>query len=147
MTMQNSAPQSRDSDLKDIVDTALEAGNFSVLSNALRAADLVDTLKGTGPFTLFAPTDEAFRKLRPAELGGLLKDRHRLAGMLRSLVVPGRVMARDIEEGDLTTVDGASLTVTSVSGHWAINDANLTRTNIESSNGVIHAIDAVVLPA
>jgi uncharacterized surface protein with fasciclin (FAS1) repeats len=80
--MQNSALQSRDTDLKDIVDTAIEAGNFSVLSNALRAADLVDTLKGAGPFTLFAPTDEAFRKLRPAELGGLLKDRQRLAGML-----------------------------------------------------------------
>jgi uncharacterized surface protein with fasciclin (FAS1) repeats len=138
--------QRSDNDLKDIVDTALGAGNFSVLSNALRAADLVGTLKGAGPFTLFAPTDEAFRKLPPAELGDLLKDRRRLAGVLRSLVVPGKVMARDIEEGDLKTVDGASLTVTSVSGHWAINDANLTRTNIESSNGVIHAIDAVVLP-
>ena len=144
--MQTTATQRSDNDLKDIVDTALGAGNFSVLSNALRAADLVGTLKGAGPFTLFAPTDEAFRKLPPAELGDLLKDRRRLAGVLRSRVVPGKVMARDIEEGDLTTVDGASLTVTSVSGHWAINDANLTRTNIESSNGVIHAIDAVVLP-
>jgi uncharacterized surface protein with fasciclin (FAS1) repeats len=144
--MQTTAMQRSDNDLKDIVDTALGAGNFSVLSNALRAADLVGTLKGAGPFTLFAPTDEAFRKLPPAELGDLLKDRRRLAGVLRSLVVPGKVMARDIEEGDLKTVDGASLTVTSVSGHWAINDANLTRTNIESSNGVIHAIDAVVLP-
>jgi uncharacterized surface protein with fasciclin (FAS1) repeats len=144
--MQTTATQRSDNDLKDIVDTALGAGNFSVLSNALRAADLVGTLKGAGPFTLFAPTDEAFRKLPPAELGDLLKDRRRLAGVLRSLVVPGKVMARDIEEGDLKTVDGASLTVTSVSGHWAINDANLTRTNIESSNGVIHAIDAVVLP-
>ena len=113
--MQTTATQRSDNDLKDIVDTALGAGNFSVLSNALRAADLVGTLKGAGPFTLFAPTDEAFRKLPPAELGDLLKDRQRLAGVLRSLVVPGKVMARDIEEGDLTTVDGASLTVTSVS--------------------------------
>jgi uncharacterized surface protein with fasciclin (FAS1) repeats len=129
----------------DIVDTAVAAGNFTTLATALKAADLVETLKGKGPFTVFAPTDAAFAKLPPEQLQGLLKDKAKLAAVLTYHVVPGKVMSKDVKTGQVKTVQGSSLTVSTVSG-VKVDNANVTAVDIVADNGVIHVIDSVVLP-
>ena len=130
---------------KDIVDTAVDAGQFKTLATALQAAGLVDTLKGRGPFTVFAPTDAAFAKIPKADLDALLKDKAKLTAVLTYHVVPGRVMAADVKPGKVKTVQGSELTV-STSGGVKVDNANVVKTDITADNGVIHVIDSVVLP-
>jgi uncharacterized surface protein with fasciclin (FAS1) repeats len=130
---------------KDIVDTAVAAGNFKTLATALQAAGLVDTLKGKGPFTVFAPTDEAFAKVPKADLDALLADKAKLTAVLTYHVVPGKVMAADVKAGKVKTVQGSELTV-STTGGVKVDAANVVKTDIVADNGVIHVIDSVVLP-
>ncbi|MEW6704044.1 MAG: fasciclin domain-containing protein [Pseudomonadota bacterium] len=130
---------------KDIVDTAVAAGDFKTLAAALQAAGLVETLKGKGPFTVFAPTDAAFAKVPKADLDALLADKQRLAAVLTYHVVPGKVMARDVRPGKVKTVQGSELTVASGDG-VTVDNARVVKTDIVADNGVIHVIDSVVLP-
>ena len=130
---------------KDIVDTAVSAGSFNTLVAAVKAAGLVDTLKGPGPFTVFAPTDAAFAKIPKADLDALLADKAKLTKVLTYHVVPGKVMAADVKAGDVKTVQGSAINV-STAGGVKVNGANVVKTDIVSDNGVIHVIDAVILP-
>lgn len=129
----------------DIVDTAVSAGNFKTLVLALQTAGLVDTLKGPGPFTVFAPTDAAFAKIPKATLDGLLNDKAALTKVLTYHVVPGKVMASDVNAGQVKTVQGQELTVGTSAG-VTVDNAKVTATDIVASNGVIHVIDTVVMP-
>ena len=130
---------------KDIVDTAVEAGQFKTLATALQAAGLVQTLKGPGPFTVFAPTDEAFAKIPKADLDALLKDRAKLTAVLTYHVVPGKVLAKDVRAGRVKTVQGSELTIGTTAG-VTVDAAKVVKTDIVADNGVIHVIDSVVLP-
>ena len=130
---------------EDIVDTAVSAGDFNTLAAALQAANLVDTLKGSGPFTVFAPTDAAFAKIPKADLDALLADKAKLTAVLTYHVVPGAVMSKDVKAGMVKTVQGSSLTVTTMGG-VKVDNANVTAVDIIADNGVIHVIDTVVLP-
>lgn len=133
----------------DVVDTAVKAGSFKTLVAAVQAASLVDTLKGTGPFTVFAPTDAAFAKLPPGTLESLLKpeNKAKLAGILTYHVVPGKLMAADVlKVKTLKTVNGQELTVEMKDGKPYIGGALISATDVAASNGVIHVIDTVVLP-
>ena len=130
---------------KDIVDTAVAAGDFKTLAAALEKAGLIDTLKGKGPFTVFAPTDAAFAKVPKKDLDALLADKSRLASVLTYHVVPGSVMAKDVKAGKVKTVQGSDLTL-STSGGVKVDGANVVKTDIVADNGVIHVIDSVVLP-
>jgi uncharacterized surface protein with fasciclin (FAS1) repeats len=130
----------------DIVDTAVGAGNFTTLVAAVEAAGLVETLKGDGPFTVFAPTDEAFAALPEGTVEALLADPEALAGILTYHVVAGKVMSGDLSDGMMAaTVNGAEITI-GTEGGVTVNDANVVTADIEASNGVIHVIDAVILP-
>jgi uncharacterized surface protein with fasciclin (FAS1) repeats len=130
---------------KDIVDTAVAAGNFKTLAAALTAAGLIDTLKGKGPFTVFAPTDEAFAKIPKADLDALLADKAKLTKVLTYHVVPGAVMAKDVKAGKVKTVQGSELTIATAGGVM-VDSAKVIKTDISASNGVIHVIDSVVMP-
>lgn len=132
----------------DIVDTAV-AANFTTLVAAVKAAGLVDTLKGPGPFTVFAPTDEAFAKLPAGTLDSLLKpeNKEKLKNILLYHVVSGQVMAADVVKlKSAKTVEGQSLTIKVKNGAVMVNNAHVTKTDIAASNGVIHVIDTVLLP-
>jgi uncharacterized surface protein with fasciclin (FAS1) repeats len=131
---------------KDIVDTAVSAGQFNTLATALKAAGLVDTLKGPGPYTVFAPTDEAFAKIPKADLDALLSDKAKLTSVLTYHVVPGRVMAKDVKPGAVKTVQGSAVTVKAAGGKVMVDNATVTKTDIAADNGVIHVIDTVILP-
>ena len=130
---------------KDIVETAVAAGSFKTLATALQAAGLIDTLKGKGPFTVFAPTDAAFAKIPKADLDALLKDKAKLTAVLTYHVVPGAVMAKDVKAGSVKTVQGGMLTL-GTTGGVTVNNAKVVQADIVASNGVIHVIDTVVLP-
>ena len=133
----------------DIVDVAVSAGQFDTLAAALEAADLVGTLKSDGPFTVFAPTDEAFAKLPEGTVEHLLKpeNRDQLAAILTYHVVPGKVYAADVVMLDsATTVNGADLTIRTSDKGVKVDDARVIKTDIGASNGVIHIIDTVILP-
>ena len=130
---------------KDIVDTAVAAGSFKTLAAALGAAGLVDTLKGKGPFTVFAPTDEAFAKIPKADLEALLKDKAKLTSILTYHVVSGKVMAADVKAGKVKTVQGSELTVSTSMGVM-VDNAKVIKTDIAADNGVIHVIDSVIMP-
>jgi uncharacterized surface protein with fasciclin (FAS1) repeats len=131
---------------KDIVDTAVSAGGFTTLAKALEAAGLVETLKGPGPFTVFAPTDEAFAKLPAGTLDALLADKAKLTKVLTYHVVPGKVMAADVVKlKSATTVQGQDVRISTQPG-VKVDSANVTKTDVVASNGVIHVIDAVILP-
>ncbi|HEY1275885.1 MAG TPA: fasciclin domain-containing protein [Thermoleophilaceae bacterium] len=131
---------------KDILTTAVQAGSFNTLSKALAAAGLVETLKGPGPFTVFAPTDEAFAKLPPGTLEALLADQAKLTKVLTYHVVPGTVMAADVVTmSSVKTVQGESVTI-DTRGGVKVDNANVVKTDILATNGVIHVIDAVILP-
>jgi uncharacterized surface protein with fasciclin (FAS1) repeats len=130
---------------KDIVDTAVGAGSFKTLATALGAAGLVDTLKGKGPFTVFAPTDEAFAKIPKADLDALLKDKAKLTAVLTYHVVAGKVMAADVKAGKVKTVQGSELTVSTSMG-VSVDNAKVIKTDIVADNGVIHVIDTVIMP-
>ena len=132
---------------KDIVDTAVEAGSFKTLAAALQAADLISTLKGEGPYTVFAPTDAAFAKIPKADLDALLKDKKALTKVLTYHVVSGEVMAADvIKLTQAKTVEGSSIKIKVVDGQVMINNAKVAATDIAASNGVIHVIDTVIMP-
>jgi uncharacterized surface protein with fasciclin (FAS1) repeats len=131
---------------KDIVDTAVAAGSFNTLVAAVKAAGLVDTLKSPGPFTVFAPTDDAFAKLPEGTLEALLNDKEKLTAILTYHVVAGKMMASDvISKTSLKTVQGESLQVSTSDG-VKIGNANIIKTDIQASNGVIHVIDSVLIP-
>lgn len=132
----------------DIVDTAI-AGKFNTLVAAVKAAGLVDTLKGPGPFTVFAPTDEAFAKLPEGALEDLLKpeNKARLQGVLTYHVVPGKVMSRDaVKLNSVKTAKGSNINIKAMDNDVMANDAHVVKADIAASNGVIHVIDKVILP-
>jgi uncharacterized surface protein with fasciclin (FAS1) repeats len=132
---------------QDIVDTAVAAGSFKTLAAALQAADLIDTLKGPGPFTVFAPTDAAFAKIPKADLDALLKDKKALTAVLTYHVVSGKVMAADVVKlTQANTLEGSSVKIRVLGGKVMVNNANVTATDIIASNGVIHVIDTVIMP-
>jgi uncharacterized surface protein with fasciclin (FAS1) repeats len=134
---------------KDIVDTAVAAGDFKTLAAALKAADLVETLKGKGPFTVFAPTDEAFAKLPEGTLADLRKpeNKKKLVGILTYHVVAGKVMAADVVKlTEAKTVQGSEVKIKVTDGKVMVDNANVVKTDIVCGNGVIHVIDAVILP-
>ncbi len=134
---------------KDIVDTAVSADGFSTLVAAVKAAGLVETLKGKGPFTVFAPTDAAFKKLPPGTLENLLKPENKaqLVSILTYHVVPGKVMAADVVKlKEAKTVEGSTVDITVKGDKVMVDKANVAKTDIECTNGVIHVIDAVILP-
>ena len=131
---------------KDIVDTAVSAGSFNTLVTAVKAAGLVDTLKGPGPFTVFAPTDEAFAKIPKEQLEALLKDKEKLTAVLTYHVVAGKVMAADVKPGNVPTVQGQALRVAAGDGKVSVNGATVVKADVVADNGVIHVIDRVVLP-
>jgi uncharacterized surface protein with fasciclin (FAS1) repeats len=130
---------------KDIVDTAVDAGQFKTLATALQAAGLVQTLKGPGPFTVFAPTDEAFAKIPKADLDALLKDKAKLIAVLTYHVVAGKVMAKDVRAGKVKTVQGSELTI-GTTGGVTVDASKVVKTDIVADNGVIHVIDSVAMP-
>ena len=129
----------------DIVDTAVAAGNFKTLVTALKEAGLVDTLKGPGPFTVFAPTDEAFAKIPKADLDKLLANKAQLKAVLTYHVVSGKVMAADIKAGKVKSVQGEQLTL-ATKGGVMVNKAKVVSADVAADNGVIHAIDTVLMP-
>lgn len=132
---------------KDIVTTAVEAGSFNTLATALTEAGLIDVLKGKGPFTVFAPTDDAFAKLPKGTLESLLENKDQLKKVLLYHVVSGEVMASDVVNlTEANTVEGSKINIKVNDGKVMINDANVIKTDIKTSNGVIHVIDSVILP-
>jgi uncharacterized surface protein with fasciclin (FAS1) repeats len=134
---------------KDIVDTAVAAGSFKTLAKALQAADLVDTLKGKGPFTVFAPTDEAFAKLPASTLEDLLKpeNKQKLQRILTYHVVPGKVMSSEVVKmNSAKAVSGDTIDIAAKGGTVTVENARVVKTDIAASNGVIHVIDTVILP-
>lgn len=146
-----SSPANRQSDTtlsgptKNIVDTAIAAGNCTTLVAGIEAAGLTDTLTAKGPFTVFAPTDEAFKKLPVGALDALLKDTVKLKAVLSYHLVAGRVLGHDIKSGEMMTIQGSPL---SAMMYWdlQVNGAHVSRRDITASNGVIHVIDAVIMP-
>ncbi len=134
--------------MASIVDTAVNAGTFKTLAAALTAADLVNTLKGSGPFTVFAPTDTAFENLPAGTLDSLLKpeNKAKLANILKYHVVSGKVMSSDIKPGNVATVAGESISIQTQGQQVMINEARVTQADIAADNGVIHVIDKVLLP-
>jgi uncharacterized surface protein with fasciclin (FAS1) repeats len=133
--------------MTDIVDTAINAGSFNTLVAAVKAAGLVDTLKGKGPFTLFAPNDEAFAKLPEGTVDGLLKNIPQLKKILTYHVVSGKVMAADVAKmKSAKTVEGSNVKIDAVKG-VKINDATVSTADVAADNGVIHIIDTVLMPA
>ncbi len=147
-TTTSAAPATTEAAAMDIVDTAVAAGSFTTLASLLEAAGLVETLKGTGPFTVFAPTDDAFAKVPQETLDQLAADPDgALADVLTYHVVSGKVMAADVTDGlEADTVQGSPVKFMVKDGSVMINDANIVQTDIEASNGVIHVIDTVILP-
>lgn len=139
--------RAEDKPANDIVDTAIGAGQFKTLVTAVKAAGLVETLKGKGPFTVFAPTDDAFAKIPKDKLEALLKDKKALTAVLAYHVVPGKVMAADVVQLDsVKTVQGKSINIATKDGKVTINGASVIKTDIVCGNGVIHVIDTVILP-
>jgi transforming growth factor-beta-induced protein len=133
--------------MKDIVEIAIGDNRFTTLVAAVKAANLVETLKGKGPFTVFAPTDDAFKKLPAGTVESLLKDIPTLKNILLFHVVSGKVMAADVVKlNSANTVLGKPVAINVTNGKVAVNDANVVITDIEASNGVIHVIDSVLLP-
>ncbi|WP_182019563.1 fasciclin domain-containing protein [Vibrio diabolicus] len=133
----------------DIVDVATENGSFNTLVAAVKAADLVDTLKGEGPFTVFAPTDDAFAKLPDGTVDMLLmpENKDKLVSILTYHVVPGKVMAADVVKLDkATTVQGQDVMIKTMGDKVMVNDANVMATDVKAKNGVIHVIDTVIMP-
>ena len=130
---------------KDIVDTAISAGSFKTLVIAVQKAGLVETLKGKGPFTVFAPTDEAFAKIPKAQLDALLADKAQLTKVLTYHVVAGKVMAADVKAGPAKSVEGGNITITT-DGGVMVDKSKVVKTDIAASNGVIHVIDTVMMP-
>lgn len=130
----------------DIVDTAVSAGSFKTLAAALKAADLIDTLKGPGPFTVFAPTDAAFKALPAKTLDELSKDKARLKAVLSYHVLPAKVMAAEVKNGNVKTVNGGDVALSKAGTFVTFDDALVTQADIGATNGVVHLIDKVIVP-
>jgi uncharacterized surface protein with fasciclin (FAS1) repeats len=131
----------------DIIEVATEAGSFTTLAKAIEVAGLAETLKGEGPFTVFAPTDEAFAKLPEGTLDSLLNDKEKLAAILTYHVVPGKVSSEDVAQLSMAkTVNGQELKISSADGKIMVDGATVTQADIPASNGVIHVLDTVLLP-
>jgi uncharacterized surface protein with fasciclin (FAS1) repeats len=141
-------PRSSGHNMKDIIDTAVAAGTFKTLATALTAAGLIDTLKGAGPFTVLAPTDDAFAKIPAADLEALLADKEKLTAVLTYHVVAGKVPASVVVTlHEAVTVEGGKMTIATADGKVTLNgSSHVTATDIEASNGVIHVIDTVLMP-
>lgn len=134
--------------MTDIIDTAVNAGSFNTLVAAIKAAGLVDTLKGAGPFTVFAPTDEAFAKLPAGTVDALLKDIPKLTSILTYHVVSGKVLSGDVVKlKSATTVEGTDVKIDASNGSVKINDSKVVTPDVAADNGVIHIIDSVLIPA
>ncbi len=131
--------------MNTIVDVATAAGNFKTLATALTAAGLVDTLKGPGPFTVFAPTDEAFAKIPTTDLEALLKDKTKLTSVLTYHVIPAKVLSKDLKAGHVKTVQGSDVVI-STTGGVNVNGAKVLTPDVAAVNGVIHTIDTVLMP-
>ncbi len=131
---------------KNIVDTAAANGQFTILSKAIKEAGLEETLKGAGPFTVFAPTDAAFNAVPKAQLDKLLADKAALKAVLTYHVIAGKVLSKDVVNGQLTTVNGAKVNVSKSGAYVGFDDALVTKADIEATNGVIHVIDSVAMP-
>jgi uncharacterized surface protein with fasciclin (FAS1) repeats len=144
--MDKSRTTSTTSPAKDIVDTAIAAGQFTSLAAAITAAGLTEKLKGLGPFTVFGPSDDAFKKLPAGTLDALLKDKVKLAKVLGHHVVARKIMAKDVKAGELKTINGGTLAAAVSSGVVTVDGAHVTRVDIEATNGVIHVIDRVLTP-
>jgi len=132
--------------VETLIDTAAHAGKHRALISALRRASYIDTLRTRGPYTLFAPTDAAFRRIVPGALDALLRDTGRLYALLTHHVVSGIVMAKDVTSGKIKTIGGASLVATRAEGHVFVNGVSISRADIAASNGVMHVVDQVILP-
>lgn len=131
--------------MKTIIDTAVGAGNFTTLLGALKAGSFIDTLRTPGPYTIFAPTDDAFKRLAPGALASLLKDIRRLKTVLTYHVLSGTVAYADIKAGSIRTVEGSSLIIARDGTTLTVNGARIVQPDIFTSNGVIHAIDTVFM--
>jgi uncharacterized surface protein with fasciclin (FAS1) repeats len=131
---------------KNIVDTVISAGHFATLASAINAAGLTAELAAKGPFTVFAPTDEAFKKLPAGAYDSLLKDAGKLKAVLNYHVISGFFMARDLKSGEVTTAQGTQLTAVVSSSEVRVNGARVTQADIVATNGIVHAIDTVILP-
>jgi len=133
--------------MQTLVDTAAEAGNFTTLIAALQTASLIDTLRTKGPYTLFAPTDAAFRRIVPGALDALLQDTGRLYAFLEHHVVSGIVMLKDVTSGEIKTIGGASLVAARAGGNVFVNGVSISRADIAASNGVMHVVDEAICSA
>jgi uncharacterized surface protein with fasciclin (FAS1) repeats len=131
---------------RNIIDTAITAGNFTTLLAGIKTAGLSDKLTGKGPFTVFAPTDEAFKKLPPGALEALLKDSAKLKAVLSYHVVVGHMLAKDVKSGEMMTLQGSPLTASVSSSGVHVNGAHVKQADIIATNGVVHVIDAVIMP-
>jgi uncharacterized surface protein with fasciclin (FAS1) repeats len=140
------ASAARTAPSKNILEMAIEAGNFTTLVAGIKAAGLTDTLIGKGPFTVFAPTDEAFKKLPAGALDALLQDSTKLKAVLSYHVITGHVLAQDFKSGDVMTLQGSPLTAVVSGSDVQVNGAHVRQRDITASNGVIHVIDAVIMP-
>jgi uncharacterized surface protein with fasciclin (FAS1) repeats len=132
--------------VKNIVDTMIDAGNFTTLAAGLKAAGLTDILSRTGPFTVFAPTDAAFKKLPAGAVDALLKDSAKLKAVLNYHVIPGRVTVGDMKSGDVMTLQGSPLTAVVSGSEVQVNGAHVKRADVFATTGIIHEIDAVIIP-
>lgn len=130
----------------DLVETASTSGTFKTFLSAVKAAGLADTLKESGPYTVFAPGDSAFNKLPPGTLNSLMKDKEKLAAILSHHVIPGKVTVADVKPGKVQTLQGDFLSLTSDNGKVTADRANVIQSDLEADNGIIHEIDAVILP-
>jgi len=131
---------------KNIVDTVNVAGNFTTFAAGIKAAGLTDTLTGKGPFTVFAPTEEAFKKLPAGAVDALLKDKTKLKAVLNYHIIAGHITARDMKSGEVMTLQGSALTAVVSGSEVQVNGAHVKRADMVATNGVIHAIDAVIMP-
>lgn len=132
--------------MRTIIGTATDAGKFTILLGALTAASLIDTLRTTGPYTLFAPSDEAFKRLAPGALDSLLADTNRLYAILAYHVVSGAIEAKDMTSNGIKTIAGTLLVASRYGDEVFVNGVKVTRADIAASNGVVHMIDAVIMP-
>ena len=132
--------------MKTIIDTAVAAGTYTTFLSALKAASFMDTLRAPGPYTVFMPTDEAFKQLTPGALAALLRDIRRLKNTVTYHVVSGTVAAKSLQAGDLRTVEGTSVLVSRTGSEITVNGARIVQADIAVSNGMIHAIDALLTP-
>jgi uncharacterized surface protein with fasciclin (FAS1) repeats len=144
--VRDSARNSSTAPAKNIIDTVIDAGNFTTFAAAIKAAGLSDTFAAKGPFTLFAPTDEAFKKLPFGAYDGLLKDSAKLKAVLNYHIVSGYFMAKELKSGEVMTLQGSTLTAAVSSTDVRVNGARVTQADLATTNGIVHAIDAVILP-